>query len=110
MKDFIVSGQNRAFDLIPPVGDSIAIYSLSASTSKSISIPSGSKAMLISAVSDFWLNPFGSTATLPAADVAAGSNHILNPSQRLIPSGTTTMSIISASAQVISIEFFGSGE
>jgi hypothetical protein len=77
--------------------------SLAASTAESQTVPTGAKWVLFSATCNFYANPT-TTATVPG-DVTNGSASELNPSAWYV-ADVTTISIISASACVVTTAFY----
>ena len=79
---------------------------LTANTGRSLKWPVGAKYFNISSASPFWFVADAALAAAPTADALDGTGSILSPSQRNIPSGSTYFSLISATTQTISIEFW----
>jgi len=90
--------------------DAINAVILAAATAKSITIPTGSKFVILNALDSYgasvgiYLN-VGSTAEIPAGDVTDGSASEINPGVRYI-AGATTVSVISPVACYVSAAFY----
>jgi len=101
LKPIVLGGQNF-------VGFARAGYVnarvIGASTAESFTVPSGAKWVNFSATVAFYAD-FVTTAVVPATDVTDGSSPVLNPGLRGLE-GAETISVISASAGVITAEFF----
>ena len=79
-------------------------YDLTASTAKTVTIPTGARYAKFSGEINVWVLVGTGTATVPAGDITDGTASFLNPSVYFIE-GQTQMSIISESAGSVSIEF-----
>lgn len=77
---------------------------LAASTAETITVPAGAKYVIFSAEADFWANP-NDTAAVPSGDVSDGSASELNPVGYDVE-GVSTISIISETAQNVSVTFY----
>ena len=80
-------------------------YLLTASTAKTISIPSGSRYVIFASTSDIWVRIGAGTAAVPVGDTNNGTGSELNPICRWIE-GETQMSVVSAYAAKISITYY----
>lgn len=109
VRQYITVGPGVQPTLTPPNSAYVNDYALSANTAVTVTWPTGTKYANISASSPVWVNAT-TTATVPATTITNGSGSALNPAQRrkwLTNGATETFSIISATAQEISIEFWG---
>jgi hypothetical protein len=77
---------------------------LAAGVAESHTVPTGAKYVVFSGTDDFYVN-IGGTAAVPSGDVTDGSGSMINPGLRSIE-GKTTISLISAAANVITMEFY----
>jgi len=80
-------------------------YLLTATTAKTITIPTGSRYVIFAATADIWVRIGTGTATIPVGDTTNGTGSELNPVCRWIE-GETQMSVVSAYAAKISITFY----
>jgi hypothetical protein len=79
---------------------------LGANTAGSSAVPTGATKVQFSCNQDFYVS-YSGAATVPAATTTDGTGLVLNPvAVRQIPSGTTTISVISAAAVICSLEYF----
>jgi hypothetical protein len=79
---------------------------LGAGVAGSSAVPSGATKVQFSCNQDFYVN-YSTTAVVPTVTTTTGAGLVLNPvAIRNIPSGTTTISVISASAMICSLEYF----
>lgn len=84
---------------------------LAAGVAETITIPtdtdSQTKAryVIFSATGNFWIKMDG-VAAVPSSDVVDGSGSSLNPTIREIPSGVTTIGIISEADTKVSMQWF----
>lgn len=91
--------------LTPPFSRFVNAYALTAATAESITWPAGALWCNISASAPFWVNA-NTTATIPATDVTTGNASAYNIGQRA-KGPEASFSIISATDQQISVEFWG---
>lgn len=80
-------------------------YLLTASTAKTITIPTGARYAVFAATSDIWVRIGTGTAAIPAGDTVDGTGSELNPVCRWVEN-ETQMSVISAFAAKISIAYY----
>lgn len=80
---------------------------LTASTALGVSVPTGAHYVIIGTDSDLWVNLAG-TAAIPTASTTAGSVRVPANTQRVfyIESTVTSISLISASAAKVTLEFY----
>ena len=98
-------GSNRAA-LAPPASDHVDARVLAAGVAEAHTIPAGAKYVAFSATADFYAK-FGGAASVPAADVTNGTASALNPTQRRVPDGVTTIGLIAPAASVVTLSFWG---
>ena len=106
MKAFTTKGSDSSDALIPPFSDYVNSYLMVAATAQTVAWPVGSKFCAINGQGDYYCKANG-TATVPAANTTDGSVSAYNPSQRSRSDTEQSFSIISPTAQVIVIEFWG---
>lgn len=80
-------------------------YLLTATTAKTITIPTGARYAIFASTADIWVLIGTGTAAIPAGDTTDGTGSELNPVCRWIE-GETQMSIVSPYAAKISIGFY----
>ena len=80
-------------------------YALSASTAKSVTVPSGARVAVFNSDANLWVRYDGSDAAIPASDVTDGTGSELNPAARDV-SELQSLSIIAAAACKVSISFY----
>ena len=80
-------------------------YLLTASTAKTITIPSGARYVIFASTADIWVRVGSGTAVVPVGDTNNGTGSELNPVCRWVE-GETQMSVISAYAAKISITYY----
>ena len=92
--------------LVPrPIPSQVNANSLAANTAESITVPTGAKYVVFSCTSSFYVNCY-TTATVPG-DTTDGTASELNPTgYALTPNEPVTLSVISASACVITAAFY----
>jgi hypothetical protein len=102
---YSTNGPGGVGTLSPPISRWVNTYALSANTAETITWPTGALWCNISASAAYWVNA-NTTATIPNSDVTTGLASMLNMGQRMkgVESG---FSIISATNQQISVEFWG---
>ena len=98
-------GSNRAA-LAPPASDHVDARVLAAGVAETHTVPAGARYVVFSATADFYAK-FGAAAAVPAADVTNGTASALNPTQRRIPDGATTIGLIAPAACVVTLSFWG---
>lgn len=103
-----VISTNGSYALSPPIYVNVKV--LAANTAESFTIPTGANGLLANYVSfssncDFYAN-HTTTAAVPAADVTNGTGSELNPLIRIIPRGTASYSVISATTCIITASFY----
>jgi hypothetical protein len=91
--------------LTPPISDYIMNISLSADTARTITWPSGANIANISSQLPVWVTSGVTTAQVPTGDVLDGTGSAFNKAQ-FARNYDTIFSVISATDQVISIEFW----
>ena len=79
-------------------------YTLTATTNKTITVPTGSKFALFAADADIWVR-VGAVAAIPSGDTTNGTGSELNPSIRYLDTNTT-IGVISTSAAKLSVMFY----
>lgn len=101
-------GPDGVASLTPPISDYVNAYSLAASTAETVTWPSWATHCNIVGVSgvDYYVRT-GGTATVPSSDTTDGTASARNVAQRQRGQGEASFSIISASATVVTIEFWG---
>jgi hypothetical protein len=88
-----------------PIPQSVMARALAASTAESITPPAGSRFVIFSANVDIHVNCF-TTATVPG-DTTDGTASELNPSGYMFsPNELPTISVISASAGIVTAAFY----
>jgi hypothetical protein len=93
----------------PPASDFVNARVLAANTAELAAVPAGAAFVVFSSAIDFHVK-FGDgtvVAAIPVADVADGSGSELNPEAREVPAGITHLSLISASAGVVTLAWYG---
>jgi len=80
-------------------------YLLTATTAKTITIPTGARYVIFVATADIWVRIGTGTAAIPVGDTNNGTGSELNPVCRWIE-GETQMSIVSAYAAKVSITYY----
>lgn len=90
----------------PPLSDYVNQYSMDGSAAQTVAWPTGATFCNISAVSDYWVRS-GGTAVVPAAGITNGTGSALNVAQRRRQEGELSFSIITSTAQKITVEFWG---
>lgn len=111
--DVFSTGDAMGHDALAPVLSAhVDNIDLPANTAVTVTVPASAAFALFSAAADFWCRR-GGTAAVPAAgggSVVTGEGSVLNPAARRVPVGNIgTLSLISATAQVISIEWYKRG-
>jgi len=91
--------------LTPPMSRYVNAYALTANTAETITWPQDALWCNISSAAPFWVN-VNATATIPSTDVTTGLSSAYNIGQRAKGS-EGSFSIISATSQQISVEFWG---
>jgi hypothetical protein len=107
LRPFSQGNVARAAFAPPPAYVDVRV--LAANAAERHAVPQGAKKVIFSGNADFFAK-FGDgtvTAALPAADVLDGSGSELNPEAREIPSDCTHISLVSASATIVSLSFYG---
>ena len=111
-RQFTTKSADGVSGFIPPTSDCVEDISLVANTAKTVTWPiscggNGLPASfaVFSAGSAFWLAASGQTAQVPSGDVLTGNGSMLNPGQVSF-GGDLSLSLISATSQVISISFY----
>lgn len=80
---------------------------LVAGTAQTQAVPAGAKHVMFSSTADFYVNMVGATAaTVPGTAVTAGTACVLNPQLRAVD-GATVIGIVSPSAAVVTMEYYG---
>ena len=106
MRAKATSGEN--FDALQPARY-IDFRVLAASTAETITHPTGALRAVIVPNADVYVNNQGATAAVPAADITDGTGPIYIPAGTARPFEVVaagTLSIISASAAIVAIEYF----
>jgi hypothetical protein len=98
------TGPDGKSSLTPPFSDYVYNYSLAANTAESITWPTNANRVNLACQAPYWVR-VGGTAAVPVADVVDGTGSALNSAQRRRGS-ESSVSIISATAQVCSAEFW----
>jgi len=80
-------------------------YLLTATTAKTITIPTGARYAVFASTSDIWVRIGTGTATIPVGDTNNGTGSELNPVCRWVD-GETQMSVVSAYAAKLSITYY----
>lgn len=108
-RSYDTTGPGGVGALTPPISDYVNSYALTASTAKTITWPAGMTHCNITGVSgvDYYVRGGGSAATIPSSDTTDGTASARNVAQRKRSENENTFSIISASATVITVEFWG---
>lgn len=93
---------------VPTAGRYVNGYPLVANTAKTITVPDGVNYVSISGT-EIWVNWIGVTAAVPSSDITDGTASVRNTGVRFIGvmtglSPITSFSVISATAQQISVE------
>lgn len=105
MRTFNTIGIEGQVDLTPYNSDYINQYSLAAGVAEIVAWPEGaSKCNIVGDAS--YATRSGGTAVVPVADITDGTGSALRVSQRKKFPNETGFSIISATAQVVTIEFW----
>lgn len=99
-----IDGNDERTDAVPPASH-IDARVLAANTAESHTVPAGSRIVVFSSTSDFYVN-YTTTAAIPAADITNGSAPELNPSARILPSSVTTLSLISPTSCTVTMAFY----
>lgn len=102
---YSTGGPGGMATLTPPMTKYVNSYALAANTAETITWPAGAQWCNISAASPFWVNA-NTTATIPSTDVTTGLASAYNIGQRA-KGPESSFSIISATSQQISVEFWG---
>ena len=102
---YSTNGPGGMATLTPPMSRWVNTYALAANTAESITWPAGALWCNISGSAPYWTNA-NTTATIPATDVTTGLASAYNIAQRG-KGPEAAFSIISSSAQQISVEFWG---
>lgn len=107
-RPYETTGPGGVAALTPPISDYVNAYALAASTAETITWPEGMTHCNIVGVSgvDYYVRT-GGTATVPSADTTDGTASARNVAQRRRHENENSFSIISASATVITVEFWG---
>lgn len=107
----LLSGQGSAGDVMldsmaPPATDWVDARVLAANTAERYTIPANCVYVQLSSPVDFYGRCGDNTVTaaIPAGDVVDGSAAVWQLGLRRVPPGITSISLISASACVVSIE------
>lgn len=72
---------------------------------QTVTVPTGANYVVFSARGEFWVNYGGVAATVPVANNVAGNASELSPIAKYI-SGATSFSMISPSANIVTLSFF----
>ena len=105
MRMFVTKGPDNAAALTPPLSDTVNDYALAANTAQSVSWPSGANYAIISASAAYWVGAAGQTATVPSTSITNGTGAAQSPAQ-ISRFSDSSFSIISATAQEISVSFY----
>ncbi len=107
MRSFTDNMYNRR-QFAPPPSDAIDVRVLLANTAERHQVPTDAKWVIMSGNVDFYAK-FGTdtvTAAVPSVDVTDGSASEQNPEAREIVTGITHISLISASAAIITLSWY----
>jgi len=100
-------GPDGAPDLTPQISDFVNCYDMDGINPKTIAWPTNANYCNIAGTANYWVAAAGQTAAVPAtADNTSGTGSALNPAQRKRYHSETTFSIISSTAQFITVEFW----
>ena len=105
MRPYINGSESQRGNLTPAISDTVYNISLAGGTAQSILWPVGANFANISSASPVWVAGAGNTATVPVSSNTAGTGSAYNKAQ-FANSGDVAFSVISATSQVISIEFW----
>lgn len=110
MHSFNTIGPGDASTLAPPFSGYVNVYDFNSSqAAQAIVWPNGSAFCNIDAPAA-WYARVGGTAAAPAAAVSDGTASARNPTQRQRGPNEQSFSLISPTAQYVTIEFWGSSE
>lgn len=102
---YSTGGPGGVGTLTPPMTPYVNSYAVSAGVAETITWPAGALWCNISAGANYWTR-VGGTATVPGADITDGTSSTLNAAQRA-KGPESSFSIISATSQQVSVEFWG---
>ena len=93
----------------PQPSDHVNAAVLAAATSENQAIPAGAVFVAFGADAIFYakFGIAGVTAAIPSGDITDGTAPEVNPSVRRIPAGVTHVALISTTAQVVTLSYFG---
>lgn len=108
VEDFQVSGE-----LAVHVGSHTQVY-VSAGTAATVTVPKdpgyrNAGVVIFSATGNFYIDPHGGTAAVPAATDTGGDNPMLNPAALCIQGDKDSFSIIAATGVVVTMTFYKAG-
>ena len=107
LRDYKTLGPDGGSSITPPVSDVVNNYALVANVASTITWPTNSNYMNISASAPYWVAAAGQTATVPTTNNTGGTGSVYMLAQRNRKGqADTTISIISPTNQVISVEFW----
>lgn len=100
-------GPDGAATLSPPHSDYINQYSMNGSAAQTVTWPSWATFCNIAGTANYYVGAAGNAAIIPAAGITNGTGSALNVAQRRRSENETSFSIISGTAQYITVEFWG---
>lgn len=89
-----------------PVSDCVMARSLAANVAESIAIPAGVKYVMLSANVDIFVSIGAAPTAAVPGDTTDGSASELNPTMRRLQSTDLNISVISASAGIVTASFY----
>ena len=107
-RSYDTTGPGGVGALTPPISDYVNAYALAANTAETITWPAGMTHCNIVGEdgTDYFVRA-GGTATVPTADTTDGTASARNVAQRQRTENETSFSVISASATILTVEFWG---
>lgn len=100
-------GPGGVATLSPPHSDYINQYSMDGAAAQKVTWPAGMTFCNISGTANYWVRGNEQTAVVPAAGITNGTGSALNVAQRRRNDNETSFSVISATVQYITVEFWG---
>ncbi len=107
MRQYNTTGPSGEPNLTPQISNYVNWYDMDGTNPKTVTWPASANYCNISGTANYWVAAAGQIAVIPVtADKIDGTGSSLNTAQRKREQTETTFSLISSTAQFITVEFW----